>query len=180
MNRRPAPEPDETVESYPGLRLPMMLGAAIAAGIGLWRLGEVLSPDAIGMAVGILFGMLAGIPAALILLYAIRQNERKTERDEYDEPRRQLPQHGQPPVIVVTTPVPQQMMQPPGAPQHGQWPPSFVQPYGNNSYGNGGYGRYEATGDWNNGSRDWQMQVVGESAEAEPRPVAVRSRRPAS
>ena len=31
-----------------------------------WQIGEALSPDALALALGVIFGMMAGIPAALI------------------------------------------------------------------------------------------------------------------
>lgn len=34
----------------------------------VWRMGNMLSPDAVGMGVGLIFGTLAGIPTALLLL----------------------------------------------------------------------------------------------------------------
>lgn len=38
------------------------------------RIGSRLSPDAIGMAVGMLFGIMAGVPTAIIVLAARRQS----------------------------------------------------------------------------------------------------------
>ena len=38
-----------------------------------WRIGEALSPDALSMAVGILFGVLAGVPTALLVMAAPRK-----------------------------------------------------------------------------------------------------------
>ena len=35
-----------------------------------WHIGSVMSTDALGLALGIIFGMMAGIPAALIALAA--------------------------------------------------------------------------------------------------------------
>lgn len=37
-----------------------------------WRISELLSPDAIGMALGMLFGVLAGVPTAALVLVASR------------------------------------------------------------------------------------------------------------
>lgn len=48
--------------------------AILCGFVGMWHLGEKLSPDALGMMVGLLFGMLAGIPAALLTLYAVRNS----------------------------------------------------------------------------------------------------------
>ena len=49
-------------------------GVLLLGAVGVWHLGEKLSPDALGMMVGLLFGMLAGIPAALLTLYAVRNS----------------------------------------------------------------------------------------------------------
>lgn len=66
-----------------------------------WHIGGRLSTDAIGMALGILFGIMAGIPAALIVLAAKKQDSNSEPQDRrYYEHRQQLYQ--QPPVIVVT------------------------------------------------------------------------------
>lgn len=35
-----------------------------------WKIGEHMSTDALGLALGVIFGMMAGIPAALIALSA--------------------------------------------------------------------------------------------------------------
>lgn len=92
------------------MKLIVGLCALVFVGITGWQLGGRLSSDAIGMALGVLFGIMAGIPAALMVLAA-----RRHEEPEFDEPRRsrrQQQQHGygaypqfpqqQPPVIVVT------------------------------------------------------------------------------
>lgn len=80
----------------------IFLAGLIFAGVLAWRIGNSLSADALGMAVGILFGMLAGMPAALLVLVA----QRRSLDEEQEEPTRQqispyYPQH-QPPVIIVT------------------------------------------------------------------------------
>ena len=52
--------------------------AGALAGIamfGAWQLLVQLSPDAIGMVVGLLFGTLAGVPVTLLLLYGRRQDD---------------------------------------------------------------------------------------------------------
>lgn len=49
-------------------------GVLLLGAVGVWHLGGKLSPDALGMMVGLLFGMLAGIPAALLTLYAVRNS----------------------------------------------------------------------------------------------------------
>lgn len=48
-------------------------GVLVFVAVVGWRMGGVLSPDALGMAVGLLFGVMAGIPTALILLAGQRR-----------------------------------------------------------------------------------------------------------
>ena len=55
------------------------LAALIFVGVIAWRIGGMLSSDALGMAVGMVFGVMAGIPAALLVLATGR---RRTEADE--------------------------------------------------------------------------------------------------
>lgn len=78
----------------------------VAIGFAGWQIGGSLSNDAIAMAVGVLLGVLAGIPVALLLMAG---NRRRDTRDEGEPMRRRLPpgdRHGQwaapPPIIVVT------------------------------------------------------------------------------
>jgi hypothetical protein len=88
-----------------------LLTLLIVGGLLAWLFGSRLSADALGMAVGLVFGVLAGVPAALLVLAANRR--RPVEDDEDDDEamppygRQQgmhaLPYH-QPPVIVVTSP----------------------------------------------------------------------------
>lgn len=63
------------------------LGALVTA--FMWRLSTLLSSDAIAMAIGLSFGVLAGLPAAALVLIASR---RAPGYDDYD-----------PPTIDVTT-----------------------------------------------------------------------------
>ncbi len=51
----------------------------------LWWLGEHLSPDAIGMAIGLAFGVLAGLPAAALVLVASRSRA-PYYGDDYEPP----------------------------------------------------------------------------------------------
>ena len=56
------------------------MGAVAMVGMfGAWQLLAQLSPDAIGMIVGLLFGTLAGVPVTLLLLYG-RREERPFEQ----------------------------------------------------------------------------------------------------
>ncbi|MEZ4861362.1 MAG: hypothetical protein R3C14_08650 [Caldilineaceae bacterium] len=93
-------------------RLIVLVGLVFLSVI-TWRIGERLSADAIGMALGVLFGILAGVPVALLVLASSRRRE---ERDDYRPQGRQQPMPGygypmqQPPVIVLAAP---------GAPQSG-------------------------------------------------------------
>ena len=51
----------------------------------MWWLGEHLSPDAIGMAIGLAFGVLAGLPAAALVLVASRSRA-PYYGDDYEPP----------------------------------------------------------------------------------------------
>ncbi|HRJ40879.1 MAG: hypothetical protein KJZ86_16145 [Caldilineaceae bacterium] len=94
----------------------LILSALIFVGALGWRIGSAMSSDAIGIAVGVVFGVLASIPAALLLLVAGRRNERRQEW-EGDGPRGRNGQQprgqydGYPPVVIMTPP---SMPMPPG------------------------------------------------------------------
>jgi hypothetical protein len=99
----------------------LILIALVFIGVVGWRVAEGLSSDAIGMALGVLFGVLAGIPTALFVIAANRRHEDRPQRaaQEYGAT---YPYHPpQPPVIVVTghsTPQPGQQL-----PAYGSYPP---------------------------------------------------------
>ncbi len=57
-----------------------------------WRVASVISADAISMAVGMLFGVLAGIPTALLVMASNRQRS-----DDYEQPD---PQPSAPVIIL--------------------------------------------------------------------------------
>ena len=60
------------------------LAALVFVGVLAWRVGDMLSTDAIGMAVGMTLGVLAGVPtAALVLLARRRDDEDKDDDDDY-------------------------------------------------------------------------------------------------
>jgi hypothetical protein len=92
-----------------------------------WSLGQKLSADALSMGIGIFFGILASIPAALLVLAAARRGERMPAPDRR-QPAGLGPGGYQTPVIVVAPPMagygpmPGQMGQQP--PIQGQLPPS--------------------------------------------------------
>ena len=50
----------------------------------MWWLGEHLSPDAVAMAIGLAFGVLAGLPAAALVLVAT--SRRAPNYDDYEPP----------------------------------------------------------------------------------------------
>lgn len=85
------------------------LALLVFIGVAVWQIGSKLSADALGMGVGVLFGVMAGIPAALLVLASGRRRE---QRDPYPDPHQGRGQRGQmmpyggypqqPPVIVLT------------------------------------------------------------------------------
>ena len=90
--------------------------ALMIAGVLAWLFASRLSADALGMAVGLLFGVLAGVPTALLVLASSRRGRRDDDEEE-DEAgsqgyghngygQRALGQHFpyQPPVIVLAAP----------------------------------------------------------------------------
>ncbi|HRW04302.1 MAG TPA: hypothetical protein P5121_04360 [Caldilineaceae bacterium] len=93
----------------------IVLSGLIFFGVGAWRIGGQLSSDAIGMALGVLFGVLAGLPVALLVLASNRRRERQDDDDRYGgypgqqgrQQRALPPGYGypmpvqQPPVIVL-------------------------------------------------------------------------------
>lgn len=84
----------------------IMLALLVILGIMTWRLGSSLSSDALGMAVGVVFGVLAGIPAALLVLATNSRRREREDEERYERYQqrqdRQLPAYPyQPPVIVV-------------------------------------------------------------------------------
>lgn len=51
-----------------------------------WQVGGQLSPDALAMAIGVLFGVLAGIPAMLMLLISLHRRQPPQTRMRYQPP----------------------------------------------------------------------------------------------
>ena len=76
--------------------LPIM---CVFVGVVGWRIGGELSPDALGMAVGMLFGVMAGIPTVLILLASQRRPDGHSSRSE--RPQHQIQQQTPAPPQVV-------------------------------------------------------------------------------
>ena len=94
----------------------------VAMGAGAWFVANRLSSDAIGMMIGLLFGILAGVPPALLVLVASRR--RRSEEEDAPRGRGGYPALPQPPVIVVTGGAPQQL----GA--NGRYPGGYGAGYG--------------------------------------------------
>lgn len=72
-----------------------------------WQIGGKLSPDALGMAVGLLFGVLASVPAALLVLAAGRRADGYAQEHPAGyrrHPARALPKPAQPepPIYIVS------------------------------------------------------------------------------
>lgn len=98
------------------MRQILVLSVLLAGGVLAWRIGDTLSSDAISMGLGIFFGMLAGLPAALLVMAAARRGEyaapfngngRNGTASNYGA-NNGYGQYGgfngQPPIIVVTAP----------------------------------------------------------------------------
>jgi hypothetical protein len=124
------------------MRQTIGLAALVFVGVAAWRIAGQLSADALGMAVGVLFGIMAGVPTALMVMASSRR--RAVEEEETPTRRRQqpqnMPQHPgyyngyapggygpgyapQPPVIVLAAPG----MGQPGYPQG--YPQGYGDPY---------------------------------------------------
>ena len=71
----------------------------VFVGVATWIIGSKLSADAIGVGVGVMFGVMAGIPTALLLLAGNRRRDAAERPRQLDAPPG-YPQ--QPPVIVLT------------------------------------------------------------------------------
>ncbi len=81
----------------------ILLVLLVVLGAFAWRIGERLSPDALGMGIGVLLGVMAGVPAALLLLAS---NRRRGDQDEVPShagrTAQGYPYPPQAPVIVLT------------------------------------------------------------------------------
>jgi len=84
------------------MRKLLVMAALVFVGTMGWRIGGRLSVDALGMAVGIVFGVLASIPAALLVLAASQGSRAGRSQEGEGQAGRSGP--GAPPVIVVTGP----------------------------------------------------------------------------
>ena len=94
----------------------VLIALLVFVAVAGWRVGGGLSSDAVSMAVGVFFGVLAGIPTALLVMAGSRRREGVGDAGSASPAGRQnLPYVPSPPVIVVTP-------QAPGAAP--QWPPN--------------------------------------------------------
>lgn len=129
-----------------------------------WRIGNSLNSDALGMAIGMFFGILAGVPAAILMLLSNRRQERKQNQQpphrqpQHGQPQYGQPQHGQP--MQNPAPYPQQPLiivtggQPTGQP--------------NNASQNSGFAHQQITPEESFSEQQQQerkFRVVGESEE---------------
>lgn len=78
----------------------LLLLLLLVGSVVVWRLGERLSADALGMAIGIVLGVLASIPASLMIVASGRRREEEDEQVERARPEPLQPLY-QPPVIVL-------------------------------------------------------------------------------
>lgn len=71
--------------------LPTAIFLIVVAIVG-WKIGSVLSRDTLSMALGVIFGMMAGIPAALIAVSLKRQVPAEQPSNQQGSARCSLPQ----------------------------------------------------------------------------------------
>jgi hypothetical protein len=107
-------------------QLVVLLTVAFMAALGV-VIGTRLSSDAIAVLVGVIAGVAASIPCALLLMAVTRRRENRDD-DLYDEeperyPARSYGDRGPnaPPVIVVTQGQPTAQQLPPWASSPGNW-----------------------------------------------------------
>ncbi len=90
----------------------IILALLVFVGVFGYRIADSLSADAVAMAIGVLFGILAGIPTALLVVASNRRRQDQ-EGQEFSRSRMNsnaLPHYPnqQPPVIILTGGQPQQ------------------------------------------------------------------------
>jgi len=91
-------------------RLVVFLGAVFLVALAV-VVGTRLSQDAIGVLVGVIAGVAASIPTALLLIVVMRRRDREPEPDYYEERRQNAP----PVIVVAPGAAPQMLPQYPGA-----------------------------------------------------------------
>lgn len=99
------------------------IGLALLVFVGTagWRIGDALSPDALSMAVGVLFGVMAGVPTALLFMAGGRRHNAE------EAPTRER-QAGSTAINAWNAPYPYAANQyaPQYAPPYAQQPPIIV------------------------------------------------------
>ena len=81
-------------------RIVLLIVVVFVAFVG-WRIIESISSDALGLAIGVVFGVLAGLPTALLVLASNRRRESKKANDRRQQPNGQMGYGHQAPVIVL-------------------------------------------------------------------------------
>lgn len=74
----------------------LLIVLIVFVGAAGWNVGSQLSRDTVSLALGIVLGVLAGLPVALLVLAANRRADRGREPQDY--PRQQAQQ---PPIIML-------------------------------------------------------------------------------
>lgn len=98
----------------------VVIAVAILLGVpAVLGIGGRLSPDALGMAVGLVFGVLAGVPTALLVLAANRRHV-----DDVDEAQPQAP----PQLLAERITVTERVYGRPGVVVRSELPAAYVQP----------------------------------------------------
>ena len=87
----------------------VFLGAVFLVALAV-VVGTRLSQDAIGVLVGVIAGVAASIPTALLLIVVMRRREQGPEPEYYEERRQNAP----PVIVVAPGSVPQMLPQYPG------------------------------------------------------------------
>lgn len=70
------------------MKTAIIAGGLLALGAVAWQIGARLSTDAIGMGVGLIFGVLSGIPTALLVLAAGGRRQGDRYEQGYEDGRR--------------------------------------------------------------------------------------------
>lgn len=85
-------------------KMVLLIVVAFIAFVG-WRITESISSDALGLAIGVVFGVLAGLPTALLVLASNRRREPEgSGNNQRGQPMGQMGYGPQAPVIVLATP----------------------------------------------------------------------------
>lgn len=125
----------------------LILVALVFVGVVGWRLSDVISRDAVIMAIGFLFGALAGVPAALLVVASQRRREQPEYTPRYNDGYNSRQQT--PPIVVLGS-NPHQQAQSYPAPYQAQQQPAQQWPTGGGSFHlltGGQDGRYSADDD---------------------------------